>query len=63
VGSDGYAERARRECRAHISQLCRLHGDEPDGDSEAAVDYAYRCERETRTWDAETLGELGTKVP
>jgi hypothetical protein len=31
VGSDEYAMRARRECRAYINQLRRLFGEEPDG--------------------------------
>jgi hypothetical protein len=31
VGSDGYHDRARRECRAYIGQLRRMFGDEPDG--------------------------------
>jgi hypothetical protein len=31
VGSDGYYDRARRECRAYINQLRRMFGDEPEG--------------------------------
>ena len=31
VGREDYPERARRECRAYLSQLRRLLGDEPDG--------------------------------
>lgn len=31
VGSDGYHDRARRECRAYINQLRRTFGDEPEG--------------------------------
>lgn len=31
VGSEGYAQRARRECRAYIAQLRRRYGEEPDG--------------------------------
>ena len=31
VGSEGYAQRAPRECRAYIGQLRRLFGEEPDG--------------------------------
>lgn len=31
VGSDGYYERAMKECRAYINQLRRVYGEEPDG--------------------------------
>jgi hypothetical protein len=31
VGSDGYHDRARKECRVYIGQLRRMFGDEPDG--------------------------------
>jgi hypothetical protein len=31
VGSDGYHDRAHRECRAYIAQLRRLFGEEPAG--------------------------------
>ena len=31
VGSEGYGQRARRECQAYINQLRRLYGEEPDG--------------------------------
>lgn len=31
VGSDGYYERAKKECRAFLNQLKRQFGDEPKG--------------------------------
>jgi hypothetical protein len=31
VGSDDYYTRARRECRAFIAQLIRMHGEPPTG--------------------------------
>ena len=31
LGTDGYTERARRECRALIRQLIRMHGEPPPG--------------------------------
>jgi len=31
LGTDGYADRARRECQAFIEQIRRCYGDEPTG--------------------------------
>jgi hypothetical protein len=31
VGSDGYHDLARKECRAYIAQLRRVFGSEPEG--------------------------------
>jgi hypothetical protein len=83
VGRDDYWDRAHRECRAHINQLRRAFGQEPEGarlsikskphdfgtylsvvcyydsDSEAAVDYAFRCEGEgPGEWDEEAKREI-----
>ena len=41
VGSDGYMERARRECRAYLAQLRRSLGEEPDGAGLAVKSHAH----------------------
>lgn len=33
VGSEGYAERGKKECRALINQLKRMHGEPPENTS------------------------------
>lgn len=83
VGSEGYADKARKECRALINQLRRIVGPESgtahlsiksfphdygsyyevvchfDDDDSAAVEYAFKCERELpENWDEEAKKEL-----